>query len=72
MGNFPADFPDADTVIYMLLSNFRVKEFPANIRERTFGKSMHSGIKTIFYFIKMLVSILVVLLRKKVKVEVNA
>lgn len=71
MGNFPSDFPDADTIIFMLLSNYRVKEFPANIRERNFGKSMHSGIKTIFYFAKMLVSILVVILRKKAKVEVN-
>ncbi len=69
MGNFPADFPDADTLIHMLLSDYRVRETAANIRERYSGKGMHYGIKTFFYFIKMLVSILVVLIRKRTKVE---
>lgn len=66
-GNYPEDFPDADTLINMILSNYRVKEIPVNIKNRSSGKSMHAGIKTSFYFIKMLVSILVVLLRKKQK-----
>lgn len=69
MGNFPEDYPDADTLIYMILSNSKVTEIPANIRERNCGRSMHTGVKTIFYFAKMLVSILVVLLRKKTNVE---
>jgi len=69
MGNYPEDFPDADTLINMILLNYRVKEIPAHIKNRNSGKSMHTGIKTAFYFIKMLVSILVVLLRKKSKVE---
>jgi glycosyltransferase involved in cell wall biosynthesis len=67
MSNYPEDYPDADTLINMILSNYRVKEFPANIKERNFGKGMHTGIKTIFYFVKMLVSISVVLIRKKME-----
>lgn len=69
LGNYPEDFPDADTLIYMILSGYRVEEFPANIRERHSGKSMHSGFRILYYFIKMLVSIFVVLLRKKTRVE---
>ena len=68
MGNFPPDYPDADILIQMILSKYRVCEFPANIRERNHGKSMHAGLKPIFYFIKMLVSIIVVLLRPRITV----
>lgn len=68
-GNYPEDFPDADTLIGMILSGYRVTEFPANIRERISGRSMHSGVRTVFYFIKMLVSILVVFIREKTKAE---
>ncbi|RNC62973.1 MAG: Undecaprenyl-phosphate mannosyltransferase [Candidatus Dichloromethanomonas elyunquensis] len=65
MGNFPEDFPDADTLIHMLKRNCRVIEIPANIRERMSGESMHIGMKTIYYFFKMLVSIAVVVLKDK-------
>lgn len=64
-GNYPEDYPDADTLIHMILSGYRVMEIPSCMRERYSGRSMHAGLKTVFYFIKMLVSILVVLIRKK-------
>lgn len=69
MGYYPPDYPDADILIYMIKCNYRVTEFSANIKQRLSGKSMHSGIKPLFYLIKMIVSILVVLLRGKIKVE---
>lgn len=63
MGNFPEDFPDADTLIRMLRSKFRVVEVPVNIKERTSGVSMHKGLKAVYYLLKMSVSISVVLVR---------
>lgn len=69
MGNFPNDFPDADTLIHMLKRNYRVKEIPVHMRNRVFGQSMHSGLKSIYYGIKMLISISVVLLRAKLKIQ---
>lgn len=69
MGNFPSDFPDADTLIHMLKRNYRVKEVPVHMRNRLFGQSMHSGIKSLYYGIKMLLSISVVLLRSKLKIQ---
>lgn len=69
MGNYPVDYPDADILIQMLLNKYNVLEFPANIRARNFGSSMHQGLRPLFYFAKMLVSILVVLLRPKKTVE---
>jgi len=65
-GNFPSDYPDADILIHMIRCKYRVREIPANIRQRDNGKSMHSGLKPIYYFVKVLLSILVVVLRDKI------
>ena len=69
LGNYPEDFPDADTLIFMLLSRYRVHEISALMRERYSGKSMHVGFKTAFYPVKLMVSILVVLIREKARIE---
>ncbi len=66
MGNYPIDFPDADILITMLRFNYRIKEIPANIRKRQCGKSMHSGMKPLFYFMKIMLSIFIVLIRMKI------
>jgi glycosyltransferase involved in cell wall biosynthesis len=63
--NFPHDYPDADILIQMLRLKYRVREIPVNIRYRTQGKSMHSGLKPIVYLLKILLSIMVVLLRER-------
>lgn len=70
MGNFPSDFPDADTLIHMLIRNYRVIEVPVFMKERLFGQSMHGGFKSIIYGIKMVISISVVLLRARLKINV--
>jgi glycosyltransferase involved in cell wall biosynthesis len=64
-GNFPSDYPDADILIQMLRYKYRVREVPAGIRARSGGKSMHTSLKPIYYCIKVLISICVVLLRQK-------
>lgn len=66
MGNYPADFPDADILITMLSLKYKVVEIPANIRNRTSGVSMHAGLRTLFYMVKIMISIFVVILRTKV------
>ena len=69
MGNFPYDYPDADILIGMILRGFKVKEFPANIRVRSQGVSMHSGLRPAYYIFKMLISILVIIIRSKSTME---
>jgi glycosyltransferase involved in cell wall biosynthesis len=63
--NYPSDFPDADTIILLVLAGFRVKEVPVLMRARTAGKSMHSNLKALYYVPKMILSILMVLLRRR-------
>jgi len=67
MGHYPSDFPDADILIFMLRSGYKITEFPTNIKVREAGKSMHSGLKPIIYFIKILLSIIIILLRSNAK-----
>lgn len=67
--NFPSDYPDADIIIDMLRRKYRMKEIPITIRQRTHGKSMHSGIKPLIYLMKINLSIFIVLLRDIFKGE---
>lgn len=62
MGQYPEDFPDADMLMHMLRSGFSVQEVPAHIRRRMAGTSQFAGLKSSYYVVKMLVSVLVVLI----------
>lgn len=63
--NYPSDFPDADTIIILAYAGFRLKEVPVTMRRRLSGVSMHANLKPVYYVIKMLLSICVVLLRQR-------
>lgn len=63
--NYPTDFPDADTLIVLHHAGFSVVEVPVVVKARMSGESMHAGWKPIYYVVKMLLSIFVVLLRKQ-------
>ncbi|MDD3173064.1 MAG: glycosyltransferase family 2 protein [Herbinix sp.] len=68
-GRFPSDFPDADVLIQTLRSGFKLDEISVGMRDRTEGVSMHSGLKPIYYMIKVTLSILIVMLREKIIIE---
>jgi hypothetical protein len=61
---YPADYPDADILILLHRSGFRVAEVGVQMRMPT-GKSMHAGHRSLYYVYKMLLSILVTLLRPR-------
>jgi glycosyltransferase involved in cell wall biosynthesis len=63
---YPADYPDADILILLHRSGFRVAEVAVQMRMPT-GKSMHAGHKSIYYVYKMFLSILVTMLRPAVE-----
>jgi hypothetical protein len=67
--NYPVDFPDAEVIIMMLLSGFKVAEAPANFRRRSAGRSMFSVSKKLYYPFKCLLAILIVILRITFKKE---
>jgi hypothetical protein len=61
---YPADYPDADILILLHRSGFRVTEVPVQMEMPT-GKSMHAGHKSLYYVYKMFLSILVTLMRPR-------
>ncbi|MGZ4107483.1 MAG: glycosyltransferase family 2 protein [Tumebacillaceae bacterium] len=67
---FPADFPDADILIQQILREYRVREVPAHMRIREAGVSMHAGIKPLFYMMKVLLSVLIVMIQYKLTKKV--
>ena len=59
------DYPDADFLLTLHRSGYRMVEIPIEVLPRTGGNSQHSGLKPIYYTIKMFLSIFIILLRKK-------
>lgn len=62
---FPVDYPDADMLIMLHRAGFRMTEVPVRMFENSDGKSMHSGLKPLYYMFKMLLSICVTLMRER-------
>lgn len=61
---YPVDYPDADMIIMLDRSGFRVKEVPVIMYLNDTGQSMHGGlIRPIYYGMKMMMSITMTLLR---------
>ncbi len=62
--NYPLDYPDANIIMLLHKNRFTVVETPVRMYERLRGKSMHSGLKPIIYVIRMLLSIVMVIIRR--------
>jgi glycosyltransferase involved in cell wall biosynthesis len=60
--HFPPDYPDADILVLVGCSGFRIAEVPVTMFEKPGGATIHSGLRPLYYVVKMLLSILLVLL----------
>jgi glycosyltransferase involved in cell wall biosynthesis len=61
---YPTDYPDADILILLHRTGFRVREVAVQMRPSP-GQSMHSGHSSPYYVYKMMLSILVTVLRPR-------
>lgn len=68
---YPADYPDADILILLHRSGYRVREVPVQMAPSP-GQSMHSGHRSFYYVYKMMLSILVTMLRPRTQSSVRA
>ncbi len=59
------DYPDADFLLALHRSGYRIEEIPIEAAPRKGGASQHSGLKPIYYVIKMFLSIFITMLRPK-------
>jgi glycosyltransferase involved in cell wall biosynthesis len=62
---YPCDYPDADVLIMLHFAGFRIKEVPVVMFPNKDGKSIHEGLKPVYYIFKMFLSIFVTLLRER-------
>jgi glycosyltransferase involved in cell wall biosynthesis len=67
---YPTDYPDADILILLHRTGYRVREVPVQMRPSP-GQSMHSGHRSAYYVYKMLLSIFVTLLRPRARTGVS-
>jgi glycosyltransferase involved in cell wall biosynthesis len=63
--NYPLDYPDVNIIMALHKMNFRLTEAPVRMIEKEVNKSMHSGLKPLFYMLRMIIAIMMVLLRKE-------
>jgi glycosyltransferase involved in cell wall biosynthesis len=63
---YPTDYPDADILIVLHRSGFRLREIPVQMRPSV-RQSMHSGHRSFYYAYKMVLSIFVTLLRPRAR-----
>lgn len=63
--SFPNDYPDANMLVEIYYAGFSMKEVSVKMYENEEGKTMHSGMRPVYYVYKMLISIMVAILRKK-------
>lgn len=62
---FPCDYPDADVLVSLTRAGFKIREVPVRMFANAEGKTMHSGMKPLYYMFKMCLSIFVTLLRNR-------
>jgi glycosyltransferase involved in cell wall biosynthesis len=64
--DFPNDYPDANTIIVLHRTGFKIAELPVTMVPNPEGRYMHRGIfKVSYYLFKVFLSIFISLLRKK-------
>ncbi len=63
--NYPLDYPDVNIIMALHKRKYKIVEAPVVMEENRFGRSMHSGFRPVFYVIKMVLAIIMVLVRKR-------
>jgi len=63
--SFPGDYPDADVLVMMHRAGLRLREVPVQMHPNARGRSMHSGLKPLYYIYKMCLSIALNLIRRE-------
>jgi glycosyltransferase involved in cell wall biosynthesis len=64
--NYPSDFPEPDAVIILGRNGFRIKEVFTEMKEREHGISSIRGIKSVYYMIKVCLSMIISGMRPKI------
>ena len=64
---YPVDYPEPEAVILLGRNGFKIKEVFTRMEERDGGQSSIGGLKSVYYMIKVTLSILIAAIRPTVK-----
>lgn len=67
---YPVDYPEPESIVYLLRKNYKVTEIPVIMKERIGGISSIGAIRSIYYMIKVTLAIIIDTLRGREKSEV--
>lgn len=56
--NYPMDFPESETYLIAYLNHFKIADVPVVMNERTSGKSSIHSLKSIYFMIKVTISLI--------------
>lgn len=65
--NYPADYPEPESIVVLLKKGFRLREVQVNMFERASGKSSINFWKSIYYMFKVSLAILCTSMQRKEK-----
>jgi len=65
--NYPSDYPEPEAVILLGKNGFRMKETFVTMKERQGGVSSISGLRTVYYMIKVLLAVFMAAFRGRMK-----
>ena len=63
---YPTDYPEAEMVVLLHREGFRMKEIPVKMEARKGGESSIKLFQSIYYMVKVLLSILVTSVRRRI------
>lgn len=63
---YPTDYPEPESIMYLIRNKFKVKEVPVIMQARIEGESSITSLKSIYYMIKVSMAILIDRMRKQI------
>lgn len=62
---YPIEYPEPESSVYLIRKKFKVKEVPAEMRERKFGTSSIKPLKSVYYMFSVAISIIITSILKE-------
>lgn len=59
VNDYPIDYPEPDTIVRLIKKGYKIKEIPVEMNERESGKSSITFYKSIYYMVKVVLSIII-------------
>lgn len=63
--NYPVEYPEPESTVYLLRQNIKIKEIPVEMHEREFGNSSIKPFKSIYYMFSVSIAIIITNMYKK-------